>query len=100
MHDEWFDPMAPETRAGSSSRAKKLRFHCVAAFALVIRPSNRRLTSPRSKATMKQFGDRTHEQILDLVMYDELFKFATGQPVGGQSEAVNSFRLIVCADAD
>jgi Zinc carboxypeptidase len=148
MHDEWFDPMAPETRAWFKLAREEAPDFIVSLHSHAVDPSVEPTAYvPRTvKATMKQFGDRlqkryadaglphrsgggpepkedgekfpppsfnltsalhhacgavsfvfecpvgvkdepyaklTHEQILDLqlLMYDELFKFATERPV-------------------
>jgi hypothetical protein len=148
MHDEWFDPMAPETRAWFKLAREEAPDFIVSLHSHAVDPSVEPTAYvPRTvKETMKQFGDRlqkryadaglphrsgggpepkedgekfpppsfnltsalhhacgavsfvfecpvgvkdepyaklTHEQILDLqlLMYDELFKFATEHPV-------------------
>ena len=147
MHDEWFEPMAPETRAWFKLAREEAPDFIVSLHSHAVAPSVEPTAYvPRTvKETMKQFGDRlqkryadaglphrpggpepkedgekfpppsfnltsalhhacgavsfvfecpvgvknepyarlTHEQILDieLLMYDELFKFATEHPV-------------------
>ena len=148
MHDEWFDPMAPETRAWFKLAREEAPDFIVSLHSHAVDPSVEptAYVARATKETMKQFGDRlqkryadaglphrsgggpepkedgekfpppsfnltsalhhacgavsfvfecpagvrtqpypklTHEQILDieLLMYDELFKFATEHPV-------------------
>ena len=147
MHDEWFDPMAPETRAWFKLAREEAPDFIVSLHSHAVNPSVEPTAYvPRTvKETIRQFGDRvqkryaaaglphrdggpepkedgekfpppsfnltsalhhacgavafvyecpvgtstkpyprlTHEQILDLqlLMYDELLKFATEHPV-------------------
>jgi len=146
MHDEWFDPMAPETRAWFKLAREEAPDFFVSLHSHAVNPSVEPTAYvPRTvKETVKQFGDRlqkryadaglphrpgpepkedgerfpppsfnlasalhhacgavtfvfevpigvktepfaklTHEQILDLelLMYDELFEFATEHPI-------------------
>jgi hypothetical protein len=147
MHDEWFDPMAPETRAWFKLAREEAPDFIVSLHSHAVNPSVEPTAYvPRTvKETIQQFGDRlqkryaeaglphrsggpeakedgerfpppsfnlssalhhacgavsfvfecpvgvktepyaklTHEQILEieLLMYDELFKFATEHPV-------------------